>query len=85
MKQKSMSSTMRYIVKSLPSSLSVIRIIPMDVYILRHIQAFLLVFFDKLILATITFQIFILYFGICHTKFYFKNEKNFFLAFFLID
>jgi len=63
---------------------NVIRIIPMDVYILRHIQAFLLVFFDKLILATITFQTFILYFGICHTKFYFKNEKNFFLAFFLI-
>ena len=63
---------------------NVIRIIPMDVYILRHIQAFLLVFLDKLILTTITCQALILYFGVCHTKLYYKREKIIFLTSFLI-
>ena len=56
----------------------------MDVYILRHIQAFLLTFFDKLILAIITSQALILYYGVCHTKLYYKREKIFFLTSFLI-
>ena len=33
---------------------NVLRLIPMDIFILRHIQAFLLSFFDKLILTIIT-------------------------------
>ena len=63
---------------------NILRIIPMDVYILRHIQAFLLTFFDKLILAIITSQALILYYGVCHTKLYYKREKIFFLTSFLI-
>ena len=62
---------------------NVLRIIPMDVFILRHIQAFLLTFFDKLILAIITSQALILYYGVCHTKLYYKREKVFFLTSFL--
>jgi hypothetical protein len=47
----------------------------MNVLVLRHIQAFLLTFFDKLILTTITSQALILYLGVCQTKVYFKKEK----------
>lgn len=63
---------------------NILRLIPMDVYILRHIQAFLLTFFDKLILAIITSQALILYYGVCHTKLYYKREKILFLTSFLI-
>ena len=54
---------------------NILRIIPMNVLVLRHIQAFLLTFFDKLILTTITSQALILYLGVCQTKVYFKKEK----------
>ena len=57
----------------------IIRVIPMDVYILRHIQAFLLTCLDKLILTTITCQAFILYLSVFHTIFFFKKDKNIFL------
>ena len=59
---------------------NILRLIPMDVYILRHIQAFLLTFFDKLILTTITSQALIIYFGACQTKLYYKNELAMFLV-----
>ena len=54
---------------------NILRIIPMNVLVLRHFQAFLLTFFDKLILTTITSQALILYLGVCQTKVYFKKEK----------
>ena len=54
---------------------NILRIIPMNVLVLRHIQAFLLTFFDKLILTTITSQALILYLGVCQTKVYFTKEK----------
>ena len=57
---------------------NVLRLIPMDIFILRHIQAFLLSFFDKLILTIITSQAFIMYLGVCHTKFFYKKEKRIF-------
>ena len=56
-----------------------LRIIPMDIYILRHIQAFLLTFLDNLLLTTITCQALTLYFGVCHTKLYYKREKIIFI------
>ena len=59
---------------------NILRLIPMNIYILRHIQAILLTFFDKLILTTITSQALILYFGVCQTKLYYKNELAFFLV-----
>ena len=59
---------------------NVLRLIPMDIYILRHIQAFLLSFFDKLILTIITSQAFIMYLGVCHTKFFYKKEKRIFFS-----
>ena len=59
---------------------NILRLIPMDVYILRHIQAFLLTFFDKLILTTITSQALIIYFGACQTRLYYKNELAMFLV-----
>ena len=58
---------------------NILRLIPMDVFILRHIQAFLLTFFDKLILTTITSQALILYLGVCQTKLYYKKEKLIFI------
>jgi len=58
---------------------NILRIIPMDIYILRHIQAFLLTFLDKLLLTTITCQALTLYFGVCHTKLYYKREKIIFI------
>ena len=59
---------------------NILRIIQMNVYILRHIQAFLLTFFDKLILTTITSQALMMYFGVCQTKLYYKNELAMFLV-----
>ena len=59
---------------------NILRLIPMDIYILRHIQAFLLTFFDKLILTTITSQALIIYFGACQTRLYYKNELAMFLV-----
>lgn len=63
---------------------NVLRLIPMDEVMIRHIQAFILTLFDKLILTTITCQALILYYGVCHTKLYYKREKYiFFISFFL--
>ena len=44
----------------------------------QYIQAFLLVFLDKLLLTTITSQAFIIYLGVVKTKFYYNHESNIF-------
>lgn len=63
---------------------NILRLIPMDIFILRHIQAIVLTLFDKLILTIITSQALILYYGVCHTKLYYKREKYiFFISFFI--
>ena len=59
---------------------NILRLIPMDVFILKHIQAFILTFFDKLILTIITSQALIIYLGVCQTKLYYKREKIIFLV-----
>jgi len=43
---------------------------------LEYIQAYLLVFFDKLILATLTMHAFIFYLGVIKTEFYYCHEKK---------
>ena len=45
---------------------------------LEYIQAYLLVFFDKLILATLTMHAFIFYLGVIKTEFYYLHEKKIF-------
>ena len=44
----------------------------------ENIIAFFIVFFDKLILATISMQALIYYFGVLRTTFYMNNEKTIF-------
>jgi hypothetical protein len=43
--------------------------------VINYIQAFLLTFLDKLILATLSIQVLIFYLGVIRTKFYFDHEK----------
>ena len=52
----------------------------------RNIQAFLLTFLDKSLLATITSQAVITYLGVCWTNIYFQgtNEKKIFIMTFII-
>ena len=45
---------------------------------LEYIQAYLLVFFDKLILATLSTHALIFYLGVIKTEFYYNNEKKIF-------
>ena len=59
---------------------NILRLIPMDIFILKHIQAFILTFFDKLILIIITSQALIIYLGVCQTKLYYKKEKIIFIV-----
>ena len=54
---------------------NILRIIPFDVTVINYIQAFLLAFLDKLILATLSIQVLIFYLGVIRTKFYFAHEK----------
>lgn len=60
-----------------------IRLIPTSSFpkFFQFIQAFLLVYLDKLLLSTIVSQVFIYYLGLKKTEFYFKYEK---IIFFLI-
>ena len=57
--------------------------IPSDKTIFQYIQAFLLTSLDKLLLAIISFQAFIIYLGVVKTKFYYKHEKIIFFSGFL--
>ena len=52
---------------------------------MEYIVAFLLVFFDKLILATLATQAFIFYLGVVKTKFYYDHEKAIFIIPFIIN
>ena len=45
----------------------------------HYLQAFLLVFFDKMILTILSMQIIIIYIGIIMTNVYFHNEKKIFI------
>ncbi len=53
--------------------------------VMEYIVAFLLVFFDKLILATLATQAFIFYLGVLKTKFYYDHEKAIFIIPFIIN
>ncbi len=63
-----------------------VRIIPFSddddssLNIFEYLQAFLLVFFDKIILAVLTTQIILFYLGVIHTKTFKNNDK---IAFFI--
>ena len=46
--------------------------------LIQYIQAFLLVFLDKLLLTTIVSQAFIIYLGVVKTKFYYEHESYIF-------
>ena len=50
------------------------------IQILQYFQAFLLVFFDKFILLTLTVQAFTIYVGIMKTEFYYLHEKAIFFS-----
>lgn len=70
---------------------NILRIIPFkdkndsDKNPFEYIQAFLLVLFDKLILAILSMQSLIYYLGIAKTKFYFDNEKKIFIITLVIN
>lgn len=60
-------------------------VVLIDNVIIQHIQAFLLTSLDKLILATLSTQALIFYFGIIHTKFYYNHEKAIFFITLLLN
>jgi hypothetical protein len=45
----------------------------------HYLQAFLFVFFDKMILSILSMQIIVVYIGIIMTNIYFQSEKKLFL------
>ncbi len=51
----------------------------------KYLQAFLLTFFDKVILATITTHTILFYLGVIHTKKYYDNDKKVFYISFAIN
>lgn len=68
---------------------NILRIIPFnrdeDCNIFEKIEAFFLVFFDKLILATISMQALIFYLGVLKNQFYSSNEKKIFFITLIIS
>lgn len=70
---------------------NILRILPItdnrvnDFTKLEYIQAFFLVFFDKLILATLTMHAVIFYLGVAKTKFYYAYERAIFISTFLVN
>ena len=58
---------------------------PQDPGIIEYIQAFILVWFDKLILATLSMQAVIYYLGVTKTNFYYKHETVIFTITFIIS
>jgi hypothetical protein len=62
---------------------NILRMIPLpsnvnDIF--KYMQAFLLTSLDKLLLAIISFQAFIVYLGVVKTKFYYYHEKTIFFS-----
>ena len=64
---------------------NILRVIPSKLTVLNYIQAFILVLLDKLILATLSCQVLIFYFGVIKTKFYFAHEKAIFFTTFIVN
>ena len=70
---------------------NVLRILPLtdnrieNHTVLEYIQAFFLVFFDKLILATLTMHALIFYLGVAKTKFYYDHESAIFITTFSVN
>lgn len=55
---------------------NILRLIPTEnVETLQYIQAFILIFFDKLIFCILTVQAIIYYLGVIKTQFYYANDK----------
>ena len=75
-------STYNIIVMSLTILLdNIIRIIPIKSFptFFHYMEAFLLVFFDKLILSILSMQIILIYIGIMWVETYYNNEKMIFI------
>ena len=64
---------------------NVLRIIPFENTPYRFIQAFLLVYIDKVLLAIITTQVIIINLGFTKIKFYSEYQKKIFLSFLFIN
>ena len=65
---------------------NILRIIPVgNIDALQIIQAFILVFFDKFLLNTLTVQAILFYFGVIINKIYEKNKKAIFITSFSIS
>ena len=65
---------------------NILRIIPVgNIDALQVIQAFILVFFDKFLLNTLTVQAILFYFGVIINKIYEKNKKAIFITSFSIS
>ena len=65
---------------------NVLRIIPSgNIKALQYIQAFILVFFDKFLLNTLTVQAILTYFGVIMNQLYQKKDKIIFITSFLIS
>ena len=56
-----------------------------SINIFEYLQAFLLVFFDKIILAALTTQTILFYLGVIHTKTFKNNDKKAFFISFVIN
>ena len=63
----------------------IVRMISFSGSLWEYLQAFLLTFFDKVILATITTHIILFYLGVIHTKKFYDNDKIAFYISFVIN
>jgi hypothetical protein len=65
---------------------NVLRIIPVgSIDTIQYMQAFILVFFDKVLLNILTIQVIIYYLGVIKTKIYYANEKVIYITTFVIN
>ena len=65
---------------------NVLRIIPVgSIDTIQYIQAFILVFFDKVLLNILTIQAIIYYLGVIKTQIYYANEKVIYITTFVIN
>ena len=65
---------------------NILRIIPVgNIVTFQYIQAFILVFFDKVLLNILTIQAIIYYLGVIKTQIYYANEKVIYITSFVIN
>ena len=65
---------------------NILRIIPVgSIITFQYIQAFILVFFDKVLLNILTIQAIIYYLGVIKTQIYYANEKVIYITTFVIN